>query len=455
MIVGIATPNANESAVGIIRISGEKSLDLASKIFKSKNYKSVYDIPVQKLSYGNIVYDEKIIDEVLFVYFKAPYSYTTENLVEIHSHGNFAVIQNIMNIIIKLGARVAERGEFTKRAFLGGRLDLSQAESVMDMISSKTIEAYEIALKQVKGSFQREISTLINNLTDIAAHLEVIIDYPDEDLEDLQANRLREDLSTLKDKLESLISKSKIGRIIKDGINVGIIGVPNVGKSSLMNALLQIDRAIVTNIPGTTRDTIREEISISGIPVDLIDTAGIRETDDFVEQIGVEKSKEIMEQSQVLIFVISSNEALSKYEKDLLIQNKDKKMIVILNKNDLENKTSIQDIKEISKDILVLSASIKYNQGIDEFKTEFEKLVLGGTINSYDSKYIINARCLSSLERAFSSISNSIESLDASMPVDLIQIDIIEAYNSLGEISGKTISEDVFNRIFEKFCLGK
>ncbi len=454
-IVAVATAMGVESAIGIVRISGEDALRIADSVFVSKSGKSLAKANPRTLLYGHISDESKVFDEVLAVYFKAPYSYTTEDVVEFQCHGNVNVLHDIVHLLIKNGCFPAEAGEFTKRAFLGGRIDLSQAEAVMDMVSAKTIEGFDIALKQLGGSVGKKIDRLLDAFTDMLAKIEVTIDYPDEDIDEVEAQAIKVELLNVLQEIQQLVESFDSGKIYKDGLSMAIIGSPNVGKSSFMNLLLGEDRAIVTDVPGTTRDIIKEWVDISGIPVNLIDTAGIRYTDDIVEKIGVEKSKEIFNQSDFVVVVVSSSEKLTEEEKKFVSLTKGKKSIVVLNKIDLDIQTTASDIRAINPDALIVECSMKNEIGIEEFKSAFKDEVVSKSVVKKDSEQITNARHLSALLRAKDAIEEAANSLDNNMELDLVQIDLLNAYNYLGEITGKTVDEDVVNRIFEKFCLGK
>ncbi len=454
-IVAVATPLSSEGAIGVIRLSGNEAISLVDRVFVPKRGGNLSSYPSQRMVYGHILYEGKLFDEVMAVYFKAPFSYTTEDVVEIQCHGNIAVLIEINSLFVSLGAMPAERGEFTKRAFLGGRIDLSQAEAVMDMVSAKTPKGFSVALKQLRGGIASEVSHLTETLTDLLAKIEVSIDYPDEDIEQIEREEIRLSLEGVSEKFDYFIDSFQRGRLLREGVSMAIIGVPNVGKSSLMNYLLREDRAIVTDIPGTTRDVLREWVSIAGVPVHLIDTAGIRDTEDLVEKIGVEKSKEIFNEADVVIIVLSAAEEISTAEREMLELSDMKKSIVLLNKVDLDPVISVEDVKKVAKNVEVLEISIKENIGLDSLQKLFLEIVSGGTIHSKDGEFAINQRHLSSITRAKKSVNLALDAINGGMPLDLIEIDLINAYDSLGEITGQSVDEDVINRIFEKFCLGK
>ncbi len=454
-IVSVATPLSHEGAIGIIRVSGEEAIKIADSLFVSKKGLKLSDFPVQKMVYGHIKKDDKIYDEVLAVYFKAPYSYTAEDTVEIHCHGNISRLIDINSLFISEGCIPAESGEFTKRAFLNGRIDLSQAEAVMDLISAKTTKGFDLALNQLKGAVTKEIDVELDKLTDLLARIEVTIDYPDEDIEVVERESIKSGLEDVLTSLKSFIVDYDKGKLIREGLSVAIIGSPNVGKSSLMNFLLKEDRAIVTEIAGTTRDVLREWVNFAGVPIHLIDTAGIRETDDVVEQIGVEKSKESFNQADLVIMILSCDKNLTENEIELLELSSDKKTIVLINKIDLEAKLALEDVKNYAKNASIVEVSIKNKMGLEKLEEAFLSMVASGELHSKDSDFIINQRQLSSIIRAKDGIEAAINSLDAGMPLDIIEVDLINSYDALGEVIGKKVDIDVIDRIFEKFCLGK
>ncbi len=454
-IVAISSASGIEGAIGIVRLSGVDALKIANKVFKSKSGKPLSKETSRYMMYGHITSDDKIYDEVLAVYFAKPHTYTTEDLVEFQCHGNVHMLDEIVSLLIKNGATQAENGEFTKRAFLGGRLDLSQAEAVMDMVSAKTSKGFDIALKQLGGYIGRKIDPMLDKFTDLLAQIEVTIDYPDEDIEALETEAIKKELELISADITDMISSFDNGKIYKEGITMSIIGIPNVGKSSFMNSLLNEERAIVTDIAGTTRDIIKEWVNIEGIPVNIIDTAGIRATEDVVEKIGVEKSKEIFNESDFSVIMLSANEKLTDDEKLFIELSKGKKSIILINKCDLKAEKTIDDVLAINQNAKVINVSVKNEIGIDEFKSQFKKMMLNENITNKSSANITNKRHLSALMRGKESVADALNSLNMNTQLDLVQIDLLNAYTYLGEITGKTIDDDVVGRIFEKFCLGK
>lgn len=453
-IVGIATPLSSEGAIGIIRLSGPEALKLAGIVFRSKSLKPLTELPSRVMYYGHIVYEEKNYDEVMCVYFKGPNSYTTEDVVEFHCHGNSQQLILLNSLFVRLGAEPASRGEFTKRAFLGGRIDLSQAEAIMDMVSAKSSRSFDLALKQLGGRLYKKSSELSEELTELMARIEVSIDYPDEDIELIEIAEIRAKLVELIDLIGLVLKDADRGTIVRDGIKVAIVGIPNVGKSSLMNFLLNEDRAIVTDIPGTTRDILREWVEIAGLPVHLIDTAGIRQTEDVVEKIGVERSKESFNEADLVIIVLAKDQELSPDERELLELAEGRKAIILINKSDLSPKLDLDEVKRHNSSALLCEVSVKTSSGLDHFTKEFEKLALGSQ-GAESGEILLNSRQYSALDKAKNSLDSALRAIDAGYAIDLIEIDLIAAYDSIGEITGASVGEDVVNRIFEKFCLGK
>ena len=452
-IAAISTPRG-EGGIGIIRISGDKSFEILDKIFKKKNpnhYLGFY-----KFNYGFIIDNDKIVDEVMIVRMRAPKTYTCEDVVEINCHGGYFVSEKVLEIVLKNGARHAEAGEFTKRAFMNGRIDLSQAEAVMDIIQGKTEKSISLSLDQLRGDLKEKIKHLKTALLDITAHVNVVLDYPEEGIDEPLPAHLRDNLENVYDEINRLIESYNKGKKIKEGIKTAIIGKPNVGKSTLLNSLLKEERAIVTHVPGTTRDIIEEVISIKGIPLVLADTAGIRETEDIVENIGVEKSKEIIEKSDLILLVLDASRELEKndYEIIELIRENGKKAILLLNKIDLERKIEMKKLNEISNDILEISA--KEEKGMEEMEEKIYSFILEEEVEDSSEKLIItNIRHKSALDKTKTAIDNIFETIDTGMPMDLISVDLKEALDSLSEITGEISSEDILDHVFSNFCVGK
>ena len=435
-------------AISIIRISGPESINIVNKIFKGKDLTKVDS---HTINYGHIISSNEIIDEVLVSVMKAPKTFTTEDVVEINSHGGIATTNKVLELLLTNGARLAEPGEFTKRAFLNGRIDLIEADGIMNIISSKTDKARRQSINQLSGKVSNRIKALRNKLVGIIANIEVNIDYPEyEDIEEVTTEKVKPELIDFKEELEKLIAKSIEGKIINQGLNVGIFGRPNVGKSSLLNALLEEDKAIVTDIEGTTRDIVEGTINLSGIILNIIDTAGIRETDDVVEKIGVEKSKSIMDSCDLSILILNNNEPLTDDDLELLNKIKTKKHIILINKIDLENKLDISLLNDE-----YLQISVAKDKGIEELKQKIIKMFNLEELETEDLTYLSDARSIALLKQALSQINESIQAIDNNEPIEIIEINIKEAWNTLGEIIGETYKEELLDELFRRFCLGK
>lgn len=444
-----------EGGISIIRVSGHKSLLIVNKIFKAKNGKDILDMNPYTMRYGHIIEQDTkdALDEVLISYMKAPRSFTAEDTVEINCHGGVTPTKKVFEEVIKAGARVAEPGEFTKRAFLNGRIDLTQAEAVIDIIRSKTELSMKSAVSQSIGKVSEEIKTLRENLIETIAHIEATVDYPEDDLEEITSLQVKEKIEKVIKELDKLLETSEEGKIIRDGLDVVIVGKPNVGKSSLLNALLLEKRAIVTEVPGTTRDAIEEYINLEGIPIKIIDTAGIRETNDVVEKIGVERSKEKINEADLVILVLDSSNKLDNEDYEIIDYIKDKKYIILLNKSDLEtqiNKSELEDLKLYN----IIEISAKIGLGLEDLKESIKNLFFKSDIQT-DSIIITNTRHKEALIRAKESCNSALEALKNTLSIDLASIDIRNAWFSLGEITGDTLEEDIIDKIFSEFCLGK
>ena len=450
-IAAISTPKG-EGGIGIIRISGDKSFEILSKIFNTKNPNK--NLGFYKFNYGFIHDKGKIIDEVMIVRMKAPKTYTCEDVVEINCHGGYFVTEKVLELVLKNGARHAEKGEFTKRAFMNGRIDLSQAEAVMDLIHGKTEKSISLSLDQLRGDLKNKINNFKKSLLDVTAHVNVVLDYPEEGIDDPLPENLRKNLEKVYEEANLLIESYDKGKKIKEGIKTVIVGKPNVGKSTLLNSLLREERAIVTHIPGTTRDIIEEIINIKGIPLVLTDTAGIRKTDDIVENIGVEKSKQLIEKADLILLVLDASEKLEKEDMEVIekIKENNKKTIVLLNKIDLERKLDLSSYN--LENIVEISA--KDNIGIEEMEDKIYSYIVEEDVENTSEKLIItNIRHKTALEKTKEAVKNIFETIDTGMPMDLISVDLKEALDSLSEITGEISSEDILEHIFGNFCVGK
>ena len=450
-IAAISTPRG-EGGIGIIRISGDKSFEILERIFNTKNPNR--DLGFYKFNYGFIHDNGKIIDEVMAVRMKAPKTYTCEDVVEINFHGGHLISEKVLELVLKNGAKHAEQGEFTKRAFMNGRIDLSQAEAVMDIIQGKTEKSISLSLEQLRGDLRDKIGSFKKALLDVTAHVNVVLDYPEEGIDDPLPSNLRENLENVYAEAERLISSYDKGKKIKEGIKTVIAGKPNVGKSTLLNSLLKEERAIVTHIPGTTRDVIEEIINIKGIPLVLTDTAGIRKTEDIVENIGVEKSKKFIENADLVLLVLDASRELESEDREVIqeIQNNNKKTIVLLNKIDLERKIELDEFG--LENIMEISA--KDNIGIEDMEERIYSYIVEEKVEDSSEKLIItNIRHKTALEKTKDAIRNIFETIDAGMPMDLISVDLKEALDSLSEITGEISSEDILDHVFGNFCVGK
>ena len=435
-------------------MSGEKTFEILAKMFIAKNPKDISEIPGYTMQYGNIVDDGKIIDEVLVAYFKAPKSYTTEDMCEINSHGGNVIMRKILQICLKNGADLAEPGEFTKRAFLNGRIDLSQAESVIDIINAKSDREAKEGIKQLEGYLATSIRKIKNEILDVMTNIEVSIDYPEYDTPEVLEDDLKKKMKEVLDKLHKLEASFDNGKLIKEGIKTAIIGKPNAGKSSLLNAILKEDRAIVTEYEGTTRDTIEEFVNINGIPLKLIDTAGIRETENEVEKIGIEKSIKYAKEADLVILIIDGSKDLSKEDIEILNIVNPKKTIIILNKIDLEQKID-ENTPEIVKFNNIIKISALKKEGIDKLYEKINDLFNFNQINVDNDIVITNERHKIQIQKAIQNLNKAIKSLSINMPIDIVAIGLKDVLSDLGEITGEEASEEIINEIFARFCLGK
>ena len=450
-IAAISTPKG-EGGIAIIRISGDKSFEILDKIFVKKNPNA--NLGFYKLNYGFIKDGEKTVDEVMAVRLKAPKSYTCEDIVEINCHGGTLVSEKVLELVLRNGARHAESGEFTKRAFMNGRLDLSQAEAVMDIIQGKTEKSVSLSLDQLRGDLRDKVNQFKKALLDITAHVNVVLDYPEEGIDDPLPAELRNNLEKVYEEANRLIDSYDTGKKIKEGIKTVIVGKPNVGKSTLLNALLHEERAIVTHVAGTTRDVIEEIINIKGVPLVLVDTAGIRKTDDIVENIGVEKSKQFIGKADLVLLVLDASKELENEDIEVINQIKEnkKKVIVLLNKIDLNKKINLEGHN--LENIVEISA--KDNIGIEDMQEKIYSYIVEEDVKNSSEKLIItNIRHKTALEKTKDAIKNIFETIDMGLPMDLISVDLKEALDSLSEITGEISSEDILDHVFGNFCVGK
>ena len=436
-------------------MSGKNCFEILDKIFVPKKKEKIENIKGYSIKYGNIVENDNVIDEVLVSYFKEPKSYTTENMCEINSHGGNVIVKKILELCLENGAELAEPGEFTKRAFLNGRIDLTQAESVIDVINAKSEKEAKAGIKQLEGGLSKEISEIKQEILDVMVNIEVAIDYPEYDVDDVTNNQILDMLNSVEIKLKKLEKSFDNGKIIKEGIKTAIIGKPNAGKSSLLNRILKEDRAIVTEYEGTTRDTIEEFVNINGIPLKLVDTAGIRNAEDEVEKIGINKSREIAKDADLIIAIFDSSKKLSNEDKEILKLIKNKIAIVILNKIDLKREIQKDDenFKGLTDSIIEISAL--NNIGIDKIYSEITKLFDLNEINLDNDLVITNLRHKNLIGKAIQDIKNTRDCIENNMPIDIVAVYIKEILEDLGNITGEFVTEDIINEIFSKFCLGK
>ena len=446
-----------EGAIGIVRISGEDAIRIADEVYRLKE-KRLNEQPSHTIHYGHIVdpKNDEVIDEVMVTVLRAPKTFTREDIVEINCHGGIVAINRILQLVLRMGARLAEPGEFTKRAFLNGRIDLSQAEAVMDLIRAKTDKSMQMAMRQLDGELSKLIQNLRQEILNTLAQVEVNIDYPEyDDVEEMTLQLLREKTQQVSQGIRALLNTASQGKILRDGLKTAIVGRPNVGKSSLLNVLLREEKAIVTDIAGTTRDTIEEYVNVRGVPLQLIDTAGIRETDDVVERIGVERSRKALSEADFVLLILNQSEELMDEDLRLLEQTKDFKRIILLNKTDLPKKIDMGKVKEFATDSEIVTTSMLKKEGIDQLEEKIADYFFQGQMNERDATYLSNTRHIALLEKAEQALQEVVNGVDMGMPVDLIQIDFTRAWDLLGEITGDTVQDELLTQLFSQFCLGK
>lgn len=456
-IVAVATARG-EAGIGIVRVSGDLALQIAAELFRSPRGVSPTRLSTHTLTYGHVIdtnASDDIIDEVLLGVMHAPKTYTGEDIVEFNCHGGIVTLTAVLDLVVKNGARVAEPGEFTKRAFLNGRLDLAQAEAVAELISSKTELSRKIAIEALAGKLSDTVNSLSDQLAGLLAEIEASIDFPDEDLDFMKVETQLETARVVQNDLTTLLNTADEGKIITEGVNVAILGKPNVGKSSLLNALVGTTRAIVTDIPGTTRDTVEETINVNGIPLKLVDTAGIRQTDDIVEQQGVERSKAVLDRSELLLLMFDASQPLNNADLELLQAAESTKAILILNKVDLPVVTPSTTLLVHAPQKRVIETVIPEGKGLDALKSVICEELLGDEWVVGESPIVTNARHQEALRRASEGLGYAIESLENGMPPDLVAVDLRISLDGLGDIVGKTTTEDILDRIFSQFCVGK
>ena len=449
-IAAISTATG-EAGIGIVRMSGEKAFEIADKVFKPANSTEFHN---RKMTYGHIEEEGQLIDEVLISYMKGPKTYTTEDMVEIYTHGGIISVRKVLALLLKKGADTAGPGEFTKRAFLNGRLDLSQAEAVIDMIQAKTEKAYDASLEQLEGSLQKEIYTIRQKLLDILAHIEYSINFLEDGQEELEDTIIEEKGREILEDLERLYLSSNQGKIVREGIQTTIVGKPNVGKSSLLNALIRENKAIVTDIPGTTRDVIEEYIDLGGFALKIVDTAGIRETEDVVESLGVNKSLEFIERADLVIALFDASRVLDQEDRQILELLKNRKSIIVLNKSDLEKKWEKEELG-LPEDTPILELSVLKGEGIGDLEDKILSLFYEGEVVQKSDVLVTNVRHRDLIGKAIESMERVLNDYTMAIPIDCLEVDVKSTWEILGEITGETIEDDVLDKIFKEFCVGK
>ncbi|WP_027086762.1 tRNA uridine-5-carboxymethylaminomethyl(34) synthesis GTPase MnmE [Cohnella panacarvi] len=444
-----------EGSIAVVRVSGPEAIDTVAKVFRSKS--DIKEAQTHTVHYGWIAdpRTNTVLDEVLVTVMRGPRSFTAEDVVEVSTHGGIVAVKSVLELILRSGARMAEPGEFTKRAFLNGRIDLAQAEAVIDLIRSKSDRAFQVAQKQAGGALSKLILPMRQQLIELLAHVEVNIDYPDDDIEEVTTSHIRMNCSDLLERVRELLKRADEGKILREGIVTVIVGRPNAGKSSLLNALARDNKAIVTDIAGTTRDIVEESVSISGIPLRLLDTAGIRETSDVVERIGVERSRSAIEDADLILLVLNNHEPLHEDERTLFKQLKDRPTIVVVNKMDLPSQLELAEIEADFDGERIVQLSAKEGSGVEALEDAVSKLFFSGEVESGDITYVSNARHIALLHQTRQSLEDAISATHEGVPIDLIQIDIAAAWESLGGILGDAAGDSLLDQIFSQFCLGK
>ncbi|MCM3364608.1 MULTISPECIES: tRNA uridine-5-carboxymethylaminomethyl(34) synthesis GTPase MnmE [Niallia] len=456
-IAAISTP-MGEGAIAIVRMSGPDSIKIADKLFKSIGNKKLMEVASHTIHYGHIIdpATDEVVEEVMVSLMRGPKTFTKEDVIEINCHGGLASVNRLLQLTTSYGARIAEPGEFTKRAFLNGRIDLSQAEAVMDLIRAKTDRAMNVALGQMEGRLSKLIRHLRQEILETLAQVEVNIDYPEyDDVEEMTQKVMIEKSAYIKTEIEKLLQTSQQGKILREGLATVIVGRPNVGKSSLLNSLVQENKAIVTDIPGTTRDVIEEYVNVRGVPLRLLDTAGIRETEDIVERIGVEKSRKVLREADLILLVLNYADELTEEDKNIFKATEGMDYIVIVNKTDLPQKIDLEKVRELAGNRKVITTSLVEENGVDLLEEAISSLFFAGSIEASDMTYVSNSRHISLLSQAMRAISDAIEGAENGTPIDIVQIDLTRTWEILGEIIGESVHESLINQLFSQFCLGK
>ena len=453
-IAAISTP-MGEGAIGIVRLSGEESIQIADRLYRGKQ--PLEAVPTHTIHYGKLVDPEKeeVIEEVMVSIMRGPKTFTRENVVEINCHGGITSIRRVLELVLNEGARLAEPGEFTKRAFLNGRIDLSQAEAVMDLIRAKTDRAMSVAMGQMEGKLSRLVQALRQSLLEVIAQVEVNIDYPEYDAEEMTNPILKEKLNWVQQEIVQLLVTARQGKILREGLSTVIIGRPNVGKSSLLNSLVHENKAIVTDIPGTTRDVIEEYVNVRGVPLRLVDTAGIRETEDIVERIGVERSRKVLKEADLILLLLNNNETLTDEDRRLFEAIQGMDAIIVINKTDLPNQISLGEVNQLAGGRPLITTSLVKDEGVTELEKAIAHLFFEQGIEGQELTYVSNARHISLLTQANRSVEEALSTIESDLPIDMAQIDIRRAWELLGEIIGDTVSDSLIDQLFSQFCLGK
>ncbi|MEI1423696.1 tRNA uridine-5-carboxymethylaminomethyl(34) synthesis GTPase MnmE [Bacillus cabrialesii] len=456
-IAAISTP-MGEGAIAIVRLSGPEAIQIADKMYKGPKGKTLSSVDSHTIHYGHIVDrpSDRVVEEVMVSVLKAPRTFTREDVIEINCHGGIVTVNQVLQLALREGARLAEPGEFTKRAFLNGRIDLSQAEAVMDLIRAKTDRAMNVAMNQMEGRLSALVRRLRSEILETLAHVEVNIDYPEyDDVEEMTHQLLVEKATAVKKEIEALLRTSEQGKILREGLSTVIIGRPNVGKSSLLNSLVHEAKAIVTDIPGTTRDVIEEYVNVRGVPLRLVDTAGIRETEDIVERIGVERSRQVLKEADLILLVLNYSEELSEEDVKLFEAVEGMDVIVIMNKTDLDAKIDSERVRELANGRPVVTTSLLKEEGVNDLEEAIQSLFYTGAIESGDLTYVSNTRHISILQQAKRAIEDALSGIEQDVPIDMVQIDLTRCWELLGEIIGDSVHESLIDQLFSQFCLGK